>query len=170
MNDVQRFILTRAMNKVASKDMQKEANPLKNAWEKGTDWLAENLFLSEDEKLRRDWLDPNEPVTLRSDSMPIVGTHPDGSPEYGLDISPIYDRLSESPKIQHHKNKMDEIEKTMWDLKHKDSPWANLKLKYYRKQYDKHSKKRWDLQDIIDNNRNTPYVDFRKQHPEFFEK
>ena len=44
MNEVQKFILSRAMTKVASKGIQKEANPEKGWYDRTTDWMADKMM------------------------------------------------------------------------------------------------------------------------------
>ena len=72
MNEVQKFILTRAMNKVANKGIQKEANPLtwiKDKYNNSIDWLSDFIL--------DNFTDPtqhNEKFSLRElASMPKKG-------------------------------------------------------------------------------------------------
>lgn len=67
---VNKFIIERAIQKVASRGIEKQANPEKGWYDKTTDWLA-NLMVGNDERRRRDILQPDQPVTLGS-KVPVM--------------------------------------------------------------------------------------------------
>lgn len=167
MNEVQEFILRKVMQKVASKSMQKEAgegNWFKDKYEQATDRMAENLFLSDIDKLRRRRLKPNEPATLSSELVQGDSTW--------FSFGPTLSNEIRWRALKPYEDKSEEAHKKFYSLIGNDSLWAKAQKAYYRKlrkyyegKQDKESER---LYELFEANEHTPYIEFRKQHPELF--